>query len=92
MVDHYRIFEFASSFASHMHELHKEINDKIAQNNANYKLRADVRKRLKLFNVGDFVIVRIRLEQFLSGTVKKLHARSAGLFQILKNLNEMLML
>jgi len=27
----------ASSVASHMHELHKEINDKIARNKANYE-------------------------------------------------------
>jgi len=29
------VFEYASSFASHMHELQKEISDKIAQNNVN---------------------------------------------------------
>ena len=62
--------------------------NKIVQSNANYKLRADVRKRLKIFNVGDYMMVRICLEQFLSGTFKKLHARSAGSFQILKKLND----
>jgi len=36
-----------------VHELHEKINNKVAQNNANYKLRADVRNKLKTFNVGD---------------------------------------
>ena len=61
--------------------------DKIAQNNVNYKLRADIRKRFKTFNVVDRVMVQIRLERFSPETVKKLHARSAGSFQILKKLN-----
>jgi len=63
MVDRYRVFiiikffesasSFASSFASHVHKLHKEINDKMAKNNANYKLWIDIRKRFKTFNVGN---------------------------------------
>jgi len=76
IADHFRASE--SAFASHMHKLHKEISDRIAQNNANYKLLATIRKRFKIFNVGNFVMVQIRPEWFFSGTVKKLHARSAG--------------
>ena len=44
MFDHIRASDSASSFASHVHDLHKEVMDKIVQSNANYKLRADVRK------------------------------------------------
>ena len=58
-----------------MRELHKEIIDRIAQDNANYKLQVVVRKRLTS-NVGDFVMV------------KKMHAQSAGLLQILKKWND----
>ena len=51
-------------FASHVHvvshhELHKEVMDKIAQNNANYEIQIDIRKKLKTFNVGDYVMVWI---------------------------------
>jgi len=77
MSDHIRVLDSASSFASHVHDLRKEVIDKIAQSNANYKLQADVRKRFKAFNISDYVMVRIRPEQFSPGTVKKLHARSA---------------
>jgi len=58
MADHYKISEGASSFASHVNELHTEINHKIVKNNANYKLRTNFRKRLKTFNFGDFVMFR----------------------------------
>jgi len=80
MSDHNRVL--TSSFALHVHDLYKEIIDKIGQSKTNYKLRADVRKDLKTSNVGDQVIVRIRTEWFLPGTVNKLHACSAGPFQI----------
>jgi len=57
-----------------MHELLKEISDKIARNNANYELRADVRNILNFFNAGE--------------VVKKLNACSANIFQILNKLND----
>jgi len=57
------------------------------KNNADYKACADLHCRLKIFNVGDYVMVRLRSEQFSLSTVKKLHARSARPFQILKRIN-----
>ncbi|XP_072962671.1 uncharacterized protein [Typha angustifolia] len=83
-----RLSESASTFASHIHDLHKEISNRIAQNNTNYKIRVNLRRRFKEFNVGDFVMVLIRPERFPPGTVKKLHARSAGPFKILKKIND----
>jgi len=53
MSDHIRASASASSFASHVHELYKKVMDTIVQSNANYKLRADIRKRLKIFLVGE---------------------------------------
>jgi len=75
-----------------VHDSHKKIIDKIVQNNANYKLRPDVRKELKTFNVSDYVMVRIRPEQFPPATVKKQYVRSAGPFQILMKLTTVLIL
>ena len=51
-----------SSFASHVHvesyhDLHKEVMDEIAQHNANYEMRIDVRKLFKTFNVGDVILL-----------------------------------
>jgi len=44
MSDYYRASTSAFSFASHVHNLHKKISDKIAQSNVNCKLQADVKK------------------------------------------------
>jgi len=43
--DHIRTSDSASLFASHVHDLHKKVMDKIVQSNVNYKLRADVKKK-----------------------------------------------
>ena len=57
------------------------------KNNADYKVSTDLHHQLRTFNVSDYVMIRMRPEQFPPGTVKKLHTRSAGLFKILKKIN-----
>ena len=57
------------------------------KNNVDYKASADLNRKLRTFNIGDYVTVRMGPERFSPGTVKKLHARSVGLFQILKRIN-----
>lgn len=44
----------------------------------------DLNKRLKEFNVGDYVMVRIRLKRLLAMTVCKLQAHSVGPFKVIK--------
>ena len=44
-------------------------------------------KKAHEFNVGDYVLVQIRPERYPPGIVKKLLARSAGPFKILKKIN-----
>ena len=70
ITEHYKPSE--SKFASHAHELHKRISDKVAHDNANYKLRADIEKQFKTIN---------------DDVVKQLHVCSAGPFKILIKLN-----
>jgi len=77
------VSESATSFAYHVHKLHKEISTPIQKRNANYKVYADLFKRAQDFNVRDYVMVRIRPKQYPSGTVKKLH----GPFKILRSIN-----
>ena len=47
---------------------------------------ADSHKRTKEFNEGDFVIIKLRLKKIPPGTMKKLHARGAGPFKIIKKI------
>jgi len=73
--NHFRVSDSASTFASHIRALHEEIREKIMKNNTNYEAFADLHRRLRTFNEGDYVI-RIRPDQFSSGTVKKLHTKA----------------
>ena len=57
---HMCVSEIAENFAKHIHDLHVEIRQKISLNNEEYKLAADVHRRSKKFNVGEYVMVRIR--------------------------------
>jgi len=45
-------------------DLYKKIIDKIAQSKANCNSQADIRKKFKTFNVGDYVMIQIHLERF----------------------------
>ena len=74
---HFRVSDSVSAFASHIRALHEEIREKIIKNNADYKASADLHCQLRTFNIGDYVMVRMRPERFPPGNVKKLHARSA---------------
>jgi len=64
----------ASAFAQHIHDLHAEIHRKIAMSNDSYKLSDDVRRKNISFEVGDFVMARIRPERLPKHSHKKLHA------------------
>ena len=64
-----------------------KINKKIQESNAHYKSHVDLHPRHIEFNEGDYVMIRIWPERFLPGTIKKLHARSAGPYKILKKIN-----
>ena len=60
MVPHHtRMLESVASFASHIHDLHKEISNQIQKSNAKYKAYADLHKKAHEFNVRDYVMVQI---------------------------------
>ena len=81
-----RVSESAESYAQHIKDLHHEISKKIHLSNESYKHRANLRKRTKEFYEGDQVMIKLNPERFPPGTFKKLHARSAGPFKILKKI------
>ena len=53
------VSESVSEFASHVHNLHKEIRKKIQENNAHYRFHANLRFMHLASNKGDFVVIRI---------------------------------
>ena len=64
----HRASESPESFACRMSELHKTMSKQITINNSKYKAIADIHRRSKCFEVGDFVMIRVRLESFPPGT------------------------
>ena len=87
MAEYYRVSESCILFC-HTYELHKKISDRIEQSNLKYKLRVNVREKFKAFNVGNYVMVRIRPKRFPPRTVKKLHVCGVGPFKILNKIND----
>ena len=83
---HMRVFKPAENFAKHIHDLHAEIRRKISLSNEEYKLVADVHRRSKEFNVGDYVMVRIRPERIPKTFSKKLYARAIGPYSIIRKM------
>ena len=60
MIQHPKVSESVSAFASYIHDLHKEISKKIQESNTQYKSYADLHLRHLEFNEGDYVMIRIR--------------------------------
>ena len=68
----HRASESVELFAHRMSELHKTISKQITISNSKYKSIADTHRRYKCFEVGDFVMIRLRPERFSTGTFRKL--------------------
>ena len=81
-----RVSEHTENFAKHVHDLHAEIMRKISLSNEEYKLAADVHRRSKEFNVGDYVIVHIRPERIPKTFSKKLYARDMDPYSIIRKM------
>ena len=47
MSQYARTYESASTFTSHLHDLHRKISNKINQSNTPYKVRPDLHIKLK---------------------------------------------
>ena len=64
--------------------LHHSISQRIEQSNKIYQDLGNSRRRTKEFIKGDYVMIRLKPERFPPGTLKKLHARGAGPFKVIK--------
>ena len=74
------------NFAKYIYDLHAEIRRKTSLSNEEYKLVANMHHRYKEFNVGEYVMVRIRPERILKTFSKKLYARAMSLYYIIHKL------
>ena len=83
---HMRVSELVENFAKYIHDLHIEIRRKISLSNEEYELAADVHRRSKEFNVGEYVMACICPERIPKTFSKKLYARVMGLYSIIRKL------
>ena len=84
MSSHDRVSVSTVEFASHMHELDKEINKQIHASNLKYKTQVDLHRRHLDFDVRDYVMICIRPKWYPFGTAEK--PQPAVLAHVLKKL------
>ena len=70
----------AKNMAEHIQAMQEEVRQKLEATNSKYKEVADKKRREKIFNVGDLVLVYLRKERFLVGTYNKLKDKKYGPF------------
>ena len=81
------VSQAAENMAKRIQAMQDEVRQKLEATNAKYKEAADKKRREKIFNVADLVLVYLRKERFPIGTYNKLKDKKYGLFQITKKIN-----
>ena len=63
-----RVSQAAENMADRIQAMQEEVRQKLETTNAKYKEVANKKRREKIFNVGDLVLVYLRKERFPVGT------------------------
>ena len=66
------VSQAAENMTERIQAMQEEVRQKLEATNAKYKEVVDKKRREKIFNVGDLVLVYLRKERFPVGTYNKL--------------------
>ena len=78
------VSQATENMANHIQVMQKVVRQKLEATNAKYKESANKKRREKIFNVRDLVLVYLRKERFHVGTYNKFKDKKYGSFQITK--------
>ena len=77
----------AIDYTTDLIEIHQQTKARITAYNTKIKGAADARRRPLTYQVGDLVMVRLRLERYAMEKAHKLHPRAAGPFSVRRIIN-----
>ena len=78
----------AEHMADQIKAIQEEVRTNLEESNARYKVAADRKRRAKVLQVGDLIMVYLRKGRMPAGTYTKLSNKKHGPFQILQNIND----
>ena len=81
------VSQAAENMTEHIQAMQEEVRQKLEATNAKYKEAADKKRREKIFNVRDLVLVYLRKERFPISTYKKLKDKKYRPFFITMKIN-----